>query len=241
MPQRERRKMIFRSIVLTALILARPLAVDAQVVPAAANGITVVGRGVVRVRADELHFSATLFPSPSRVQTAPAPSADVDGAAEAIAKALRDAGVADASAGYPGGFGSLNTTGRTVTGTLHKPTRDGVSAIVKAGNAAAAPYANVTLQNLGLNFSVDDCSAPEVRAQDAALADARARAERAANAAGVRLGAVVAVNEALGLGSAACATRPDSQVSIGQRPEGDAALGDVFITIAATVTYAIAH
>jgi uncharacterized protein YggE len=196
--------------------------------------ITVSGRGVVRVHADVLHFDATLVPANLRQPT----SSDVDGAAEAVAKALRDAGVSDASTGFSG---NVVNGPRLVSGSLRKPTREAVDALVKRGNSAAAPFPGVTLQNIAFNLSVDDCGGPESRAQDAALGDARARAERVARAAGLRLGPIVAVNEANAFGPAGltnCATKPDSSPQPQQRFDVDPS-GDVFVSATATVTFAI--
>jgi uncharacterized protein YggE len=220
------------------LLASLPAAEAQQTFPAsgATSGITVTGRGTVRVHADELHFSATIFSNAGR---GPAVPADIDGAAEAIAKALRDGGVADANAGFAA---ATNLTGpRAITGSLHHPTRDAIDALLKRGNAAAAPFPSVTLQNLNLNFLVDDCSEPEQRAQNAAIADAHARAERIAHAAGVRLGAPSNINEINA--NEPCVTRPDNQAAMGYGPSNNDAstLGDVFINVTAVVTYALAH
>jgi uncharacterized protein YggE len=243
-----------RALHLTAAVVAllfamTPVGAQSSATPAA--GITVTGRGVVRVRADVMRVLAYIGPLPQRTAPvrsgttadasggAPAP-ADVDGAAEAIAKALRDGGVADATSGMTAYFNPVNRT-RAITGTLHNPTRATIDALVRAGNLAAAPYPNVTLQNLLLSFYVSDCDAAEARAQAAAFADARSRAERVAHAAGVRLGAVVAVNEPPDIALVqSCQTRPDVQFLAQPRNDSEGITsGDVFVTTSATVTFSI--
>ena len=237
------------------LFVATPI--SAQVASVPSTGITVTGRGVVRVHADVLRLLAYLGPVLQRnamIRTGattdgaagvPASPPDVDAAADAIAKSLRDAGVADATSGISATFNQA-IGGRVITGTVHNPTRQGIDALVRAGNAAAANYPNVTLQNLVLSFYASDCGAAEARAQDAALSDARTRAERAAHAAGVRLGSIIVVNEAAPSAfptaplSQGCLTRPDTQFLAQQRNDGEGITnGDIFVTALATVTFSI--
>jgi hypothetical protein len=240
--------------VVTLSLLVAP--VRAQVAPV--GGITVTGRGVVRVHADIMRLSAFIGPQPQRYpprggsttdgpgagSVPTSPPAAVDEAAEAIAKALRDGGVADATSSMTAFNPVAMSSTCVITGTLHNPTRSLVDALARAGNLAAAPYPNMTLQNLVLSLFASDCSAAETRAQEAALSDARSHAERAAHAAGIRLGTIIAVNEtAAGVGGVqSCETRPDMQFSQQVRTDGEeVASGDVFVTTVATVTYAIVH
>jgi uncharacterized protein YggE len=236
--------MIARLALAVALVAASISVAQAQVI-VPSTGITVTGRGAVRVKADEMRFTATLYASGTRGSAAasPQPAVDVDGAAEAVVKALRADGIADAATSFAGNFSAVNAQ-RTVLGTLQKPTRDKVNALLKDGSTAAAPFPGVALQNVSLGFLVDDCSGPEARAQEAALADARARAERIAHAGGLRLGAIMAVTEASTFNpNGACAIRPDTPAPLGNgRIDGDPTLtGEVFVSISATVTYAIVH
>jgi uncharacterized protein YggE len=95
---------------------------------------------------------------------------------------------------------------------------------------------------LSTTLIVDDCSAAEARAQDAVIADARARATLVAHAARVGLGKVVAVYEQLPQ-SSGCATKPDAM------PPGVSFYGlanqqtfdnfDVVFSLNATVSFAI--
>lgn len=231
--------MIARLALAAALVVVTTCAAEAQLI-APTPGITVTGRGAVRVKADEMRFTATLFAPGTR--GSPPPPVDVDGAAEAIAKALRADGIPDAATGFANTFNAANAQ-RAVFGTIKKPTRDKVNALLRDGNTAAAAFPGLVLQNLGLSFLVDDCSAPEARAQAAALTDAQARAERIAHAGGFRLGAITAVNEASTFApNLACAIRPDTPVGSNGRGDGDASLtGDVYVNVTATVTYAIAR
>jgi hypothetical protein len=62
-----------------------------------------------------------------------------------------------------------------------------------------------TVQNVNLRFYLDDCAALEEEAWVAALADARARAERAAGAMDVTVGAIQSVAQReMGNGTAGC-------------------------------------
>jgi uncharacterized protein YggE len=196
---------------------------------ASVYAITVVGRGSVRVPADRMRVAIRLFGR----STATGTVANVDDAGKTIAEALRAHGMPDAAWVLPlsGMFGQGSGVPQIV-GTVDKPTRERVETIMR-DTLKALPDALAAVvqgaQILPLLF-VEDCASAEARAQKAALADAQRRAEMIARAAGVRLGAVIAVNEPGFV--PACLSPNDFGVP------GYNQL-DVSIVVSATVSYAI--
>jgi hypothetical protein len=217
--------------------------------------IVVTGRGVVRIPADRMRIDIRFFNRgivPVRQAGAasgatPAPiitAADFDAAGKTIADVLRMHGVPDARWMLPV-LGALSPQGASpsIVGTIAKPTRERVEAIMRDALVAmpdslAWMATNVQIQT---TLGVDDCGPAEARAQQAAIADARVRAASIAQAAGVRLGSIVAVNE-LGSSLGGCRTKPDDLgiLSAGGFNAGQAEpVLDVPIIVSATVTFAI--
>ncbi len=157
------------------------------------GGITVGGRAELRVVPDKAYFTVTIGYAQGRGTSNPAT------VAETIAKALTSAGARGIST-TPTGNGNQLFLGQggtyTIRGSLDRPTPERAAGLITAGDAAAAPYNDMRVQQLVVSPAFTDCGALDARLQTAALADARAHAERLAKAAGVKLGHVTAIVEA---------------------------------------------
>ncbi len=232
----------FRAVPLGALLALAPALGSAQVFPATnPAGLTVVGRSSIAVPADRLSVTVRIYP---RNVT----NAALDALAKSVADTMRGAGIADAREVLPL-LGFLGPNSQVaVLGTIPHPTRASVESILR-GVLATIPDA--TASAIGNNYQVstalgiDDCEGAETRAQTAAFEDAHARALRAATAAGVHLGAILAINENSAFSDAAC--RPNAGDANGGvattgafGPGGDPYGSlNVPITATASVTYAI--
>jgi uncharacterized protein YggE len=226
-----------------ALLAAGATAASAQAGAASRDGIepahviTVVGRGQVGVPPDRVRVILRFFPRNGPGGTS-APA--YDEAARDLVDAIKRAGAADARVSIPLEASSGPNVQPAVVAMVRKPTRDTIEkmardTIANLPASVAPAFANYQLTTTLL---LDDCSEPETRAQNAALADAHARAERVAAAAGVKLGAVVAVNEGASFGVDPC--RAATQFSPVQNglvdPYGPL---EVPVSVSAIVTYAI--
>jgi uncharacterized protein YggE len=87
---------------------------------------------------------------------------------------------------YPGGA--------LLSFEIAEPTQEGLSELAQALHAAALD-ARLGIQHLGVRYLTDDCEALLQQASDAAVADARTRAERLARSIGVELGELVQAAE----------------------------------------------
>jgi hypothetical protein len=168
------------------------------------------------------------------------PSADVDNAGKTIAEIMRAHGMPDATWTLPltGSIG-MNTTMPTIVGTIAKPTRASVEAIIRQTVAAVPDSFGTVIQSAQIQSAllVDDCSAAQERAERLAVEDARHRAEGLARAAGIQLGAVVGITESFPTPTACL---PAADVSVNQGPQQDAfGAVDVPIVVNATVSFAI--
>ena len=228
---------IARIVLLFGAFGAASSAAGAQnlIAPGAPNvaGITVTGRATVSVAPDRLSIVVRLFPHNVTY-------AALDDLAKTVAGALRGAGVTDAHVALPvlGSLGQNSTV--AVIGTVSRPTREAVEAIARATLKAIPDATATALQNgyqVQTSLAVDDCAAAEQRAQNEAFADAKARALRAAAAAGVQLGAVLAMNEGGFAGSPACRSGDEAFVNVGNSD----AYGplSVPISLSLTVTFAL--
>jgi hypothetical protein len=78
--------------------------------------------------------------------------------------------------------------------TVDKPDLDLLNAIVDAAGEAAGKQ-ELTVQDVGVGYTIGDCGPLHAQARDAAAADARGRAEAQAKALGVALGTLVVSSE----------------------------------------------
>ena len=218
--------------VLTAACLTTAAAAPAgaQSVPPVA-GISVQGHGTVRRPADLARFTVV-------VGNRQNPAGGLGGA-DALVAALKRAGIADAAVGSPGGNVASAQSFATVTGSVRKPTPASVSALVATVQADPGASA-VVIQNINFALALDDCSDAQAVADQAALDDARAHAQRLATAAHVQLGAVVGITE-FTPATGPCPTKPDRVWTLnGQYDQFQAGTSlEVVISANANVTFAI--
>jgi uncharacterized protein YggE len=94
----------------------------------------------------------------------------------------------------PRGSGETTITGYRVNNTVRVTVKD----IDRLGNVLAAVTNAGANAIHGISFSVEDTAALEARAREAAMADARTRAEALAELAGVELGRVLTISMSSG-------------------------------------------
>ncbi len=203
---------------------------------ASRTGITVTGRGVADAPADHIRVTVRFFgPTPNN-------TANFEDAAKAVVAAMQSAGIANAREVLPieGGVGP--NVAPTVVATIDHPTREMLERLARQ-TAAALPDRT---SHSSINFNVaaalfsDDCASAETRAQQAAIIDARRRAQRAAAASGLHLGSIVGVNESSNFLPPGCPTSPDSTPFFGGAYNIDpSAPLAVPIAVNATVTFSI--
>lgn len=224
------------SIALLLLVSIGPTSAQVERIPLTPNavlpGITVSGHGAVRVSGDRMRLIVRVFFKP------PANDQVADSTGKSIAEIMRGHGVPDASWTIPlsGNLGGGNSV-PVIVGTIAKPTREKAEAILRVVLAALPDSVTAVVQNPQVQTSllVDDCSSAEGRAQSAAFADARRRAESVSRDAGVQLGSVTSVLQTSVLASA-CTSAGD-----GSYGNGFEALGplETTVSINETVTFAI--
>jgi hypothetical protein len=159
--------------------------------------------------------------------------------------ALHASGVADARIVFPIGTLSARIDPPAVIGTIAKPTRERLEKlardVIKALPDRVAPaFANARIL---VALLTDDCTVEEGEAERAAYSDARKTAQRIASVAGVRLGAVLAINDAQTYLPPGCGTKPDTLDSQQNNFAFQANLYaplELPITVNETVTFAIA-
>jgi hypothetical protein len=193
-------------IVLLGPTLANGPRAAAQVVSTGSSGtgaqpgITVEGTGIVTVTPDEANLSLGVQ---TQAATASAAQSDASAAMTKIIAAVKAAGVADADLATqwislrpqidngPDGNGPSKVTGYQASQSLQVTVRrlDQTGAIIDAGVSAGANQVG------DVSFSLADPSAATTQARTAAMADAKARAQTLAQAAGVTLGAPVSISE----------------------------------------------
>ncbi|YAF96702.1 MAG: SIMPL domain-containing protein [Nodularia sp. CChRGM 3473] len=71
---------------------------------------------------------------------------------------------------------------------LDKPTSDKVQEIIATANQATSQLDNLTIQNMGVDYAVNDCQALQSSVYQSAMKDAQSRAQALATAMGVKLG-----------------------------------------------------
>jgi Protein of unknown function (DUF541) len=177
--------MLKRFTVLGLVLL--PLAASAQIpvsprgVPAApsASGITVQGRGVARFAVKDVQFQAYAHGR--------ADEADV-------VAALRAAGVENPVVGPPGPQVSSNNP-TVMRGTVRNVTRAKLDALGRAAVAYMAAHPGATLDSVSFIVPSDACAAHEDEARNAAIADARRRAQAIASLTGLVIQGVTYVSE----------------------------------------------
>ncbi|MDZ8109641.1 MAG: SIMPL domain-containing protein [Nostoc sp. DedQUE12a] len=72
---------------------------------------------------------------------------------------------------------------------VEKPTRDRIQEIVGTANKATSKLENLTINNVGVEYAVNDCQALQSSVYQSAMKDAQSRAQALATAMDVKLGA----------------------------------------------------
>jgi uncharacterized protein YggE len=191
-------------LVLLGLLVATTRMATAQ--EPTSGGVTTVGVGEASAPADTAHLQiviatgdAFMMPEEAEVDASPAAAEEEDFATQLapIVDAIVDQGIERSVAAVvvsPTGdepFGPGRPSAGRIDVTVADPTRDGLDALLKAV-ASAADERGLFVDQVGAAYEVDDCAAIEREAREAAIADARARAEVQAELLGVRIGPVTA-------------------------------------------------
>jgi len=133
-----------------------------------------------------------IYPTP--ISPSPITEADL----KPLMDAIKAQGVSDADIEvviYPSGYYDPYGSGSAgVTVTLRDPA-DRVGALVDAGTQAVNESGTLMLQNVGVLYSVDDCSALLREARRAAVEDGRENGAGLADALGVSLGDILSASE----------------------------------------------
>jgi hypothetical protein len=239
---------VLLSVALAAAVLVG--CTTAQAAPEAAQSvdqgvartITVVGSGEVSLSPDMAQVNVGVEVGDASVAEA---KAEVDRRMEAIVAALMELGVAEKdiqtaqyniyfereSFAMPREEGAAETGGvYRVSNMLNVKIRD-LDLLGEVLDAAVEAGAN---QMYGVSFTVADDETWESQAREAAVADARARAEELADLAGVELGAVLSVSEVVG-SSPVFAAREMAAGGMG----GGIAPGELEFSTQIQVTFAI--
>lgn len=223
-----------------ALLLARPQATAAATAGGAVRQITVVGSGDVKVAPDTAQVQVG-------VQTQAASAAEAlsqnNAQMEALLARLREQGIADTD---------IQTSYVSISPRYNynepTPKQEGYD----ANNSVTVTIRNIgqTGQLLdqvvqagannigGINFTVDDPAALQTNARNAALADAKARADAMAQAVGGSVGQVLSVTENIG---SVTPQLYDQRIEMAQTSGGSNAVpiqpGQQTITAQVQVTY----
>lgn len=161
-----------------------------------------------------------------------------------VMTALKKSGIADRdmqTADYsiwpeqrhdPKGTGEVTITGYRVNNTVRIVVRD----LDKLGSTlGAVTSAGVNTIN-GINFGIEDTDALEARAREAAMADARAKAEALAKLAGVELGEVLTLSMSSGGGY----PRPMARMAMAHDEMAPSiSAGELSVGVNVQVSYAI--
>lgn len=201
------RTAVIALVALAMIVIAAPLLLGdfrpgstlAAPTPGAAVGITVHGIGRVTLTPDTAGLSVGVM---SQAASAAKAQADASAAMTRIIAALKKLGIADKDLVtqvvglspnyvYPPGGGNPTITGYVANQNLAVKVRqiDQTGPVIDAAVAAGANTVG------GISFSVANPAAATDQARQAAVADARTRAQTLAKAANVTLGAAIAITE----------------------------------------------
>jgi uncharacterized protein YggE len=179
----------------TSAQVARPGAISGQ------GGITVVGRGSLRVRPDVVRFTARFSLRPTSMD---ALLSQVDAVTQGFVQAGVDANAISREIG-PLFAPQMQNQGieLTVNGTARPAPPAQLAAMYARVMTSLNPITGVTFQSFNASYGLQDCAAGEEQARAAALADARRRAQAIAHDAGVTLGDLLNASETT-LGPVSC-------------------------------------
>ncbi len=171
----------------------------AQATPLNSRTLNVTGNGNVSIPADQaaliFSYSSNYYPMPIDASTPDAvptpPPALQASDLKMVTDALTGAGVSANDINVvpePYSNQSLRMTVR-----VSNPSRERISRLVDAANAAATKENKFMGGVSGAIFVARDCKSAETRARESAMADARAQAQALASTAGVTIGDLISV------------------------------------------------
>ena len=208
-------------------------------------GITVVGFGEVEVKPDVAVVRLTVGSGSSFSGSDETVELIDEEELKPVVEALVDAGVSEDDV-YVNTFSSpYGPSENAALITFKWPKPQEVEDILRTAQDAIRKQTKYDLQGVSVTFGRDECEGPEGEAMDAALVDARKRAEKLAALSDAKLGTLIAVSEA-GSGGYLTAFAPqrcgvDEQLSPGlfeyQSIGGTA--DEVKVTTALEVTFAL--
>jgi hypothetical protein len=160
-------------------------------------GITVLGLGQVEVKPDVAMVRLTVGSGSAFGGSDGSVELIDEKELEPVVEALVDAGAPrdEIYINTYSGFAYGPSEGAALI-TLKWPRPKEVKEILAAAQRAIRKQTDYNLQQVSVSFGRDDCDGPEEKAMDAALADARERAERLASLSRAKLGRLIAVSEA---------------------------------------------
>ncbi|GAB4431368.1 MAG: SIMPL domain-containing protein [Chloroflexi bacterium OHK40] len=185
---------------LAGLTLARPGAAQAQPGVNGMRQITVIGNGEIRVAPDMASVQIGVE------TTAPTTREALDqntAQAEAIIDQVKQLGVAEKDIQTSGFniYATYSDAGRTVTGyTVSNTVNVTIRDLAQAGDLLDKVVQAGANRVYGISFGVSDPKAAQAQARDAAMADARARAERLAQSGSASIGQILVISESIGSG-----------------------------------------
>ncbi|MFQ3662058.1 MAG: SIMPL domain-containing protein [Chloroflexaceae bacterium] len=184
---------------LAGLAFARPAPAQAQNIGVSGmRQVTVTGQGEVRVTPDMAVVQLGVETSAPTTQEALAQNT---AQVQAIIDQLKALGVAerDIQTSTFSIYASYANEGRTITGyTVSNMVQVTIRDLAQAGALLDQVVQVGANRVYGISFGLSDPRAVQAQARDAAMADARARAEQYARAGGASLGNVLIITESLG-------------------------------------------
>jgi uncharacterized protein YggE len=139
--------------------------------------------------------------SPNFVTVVPTSSSDRDGSLEPVVEAIMSTGIVSSAidvVSSPSLISVCNNSSQCsaarINITVARPTLDRLNQIVDAAGAAAGEQ-GLTVQDVGVGYTVADCRPIQAAAREAAVKDGQSRAEDQARVMGVSLGELLVSNE----------------------------------------------
>ncbi len=160
--------------------------------------VTVIGSGEARVAPD---MATVQIGVETTAPTTQAALAENTTQAQAIIDQVKQLGVAEKDVQTSGFniFPTYGEDGRTVTGyTVSNTVLVTIRDLAQAGALLDQVVSAGANRVYGVNFGISDPKAAQAQARDAAVADARARADQLAQSAGASIGAVLVISENIG-------------------------------------------
>jgi uncharacterized protein len=219
-----------------AILAARPTL--AQQVPTTSNrNITVVGQGTIKVRPDTAIVQIGVDTEAKNVRDALTQN---NQQAAAIQKKLTELGV-EAKDMQTSGFNIFPTygsDGRQVTGyRVVNTVTVKIRTIDKTGSLLDEVVQAGANSVYGISFTVDNPRAFEDQAREAAMRDAKARADLLARAGGASVGEVLIITE--NVGSAVPIAMPFERAAVAADSSVPVQVGEQTVGISVQVTYAL--